>query len=170
MSQPAPRWGRSVLSIGETLSMSVETFTIREAAEKCGVTYQAMRKRVDRGTLQTVKKEGVRRIPRSELERAGLWPGSTLADEELRKENEQHRQLTEQAQSTAEAERKAREAAEAAASQARAERLAAEQQASANKEKAEKLRAELEEVSNAGPIKAWRLRRQIKERLETAEF
>lgn len=54
----------------------MDTFTIREAAERCELSYQLIRKRVDRGTLQTVKRDGVRRIPRSELERAGLWPGS----------------------------------------------------------------------------------------------
>ncbi len=54
----------------------METFTIREAAERCEVSYQAMRRRVDRGSLQAVHKDGVRRIPRAELERAGLWPGA----------------------------------------------------------------------------------------------
>lgn len=155
--------------------MSVNTFTIREAAEHCGVTYQAMRKRVDRETLRTVKKDGVRVIPRSELERAGLWPGSTTADVELRKENErlrqeleQHRVLTEQAQSTAEAERAARAEAEEEVSRARAERLAAEQMVESSREKASTLQAQLEEISNAGPIKALRLRRQVRRRLEEA--
>jgi hypothetical protein len=55
---------------------AMETFTIREAAQRCEVSYQLMRKRVDRGTLQTVKRDGVRRVPRTELERVGLWPGS----------------------------------------------------------------------------------------------
>jgi hypothetical protein len=35
-----------------------------------------LRKKVDRGALRVVKHDGVRRIPRSELERAGLWPGA----------------------------------------------------------------------------------------------
>jgi DNA-binding transcriptional MerR regulator len=51
--------------------------TIREAAERCGVSHQTMRKRVDRGTVQSMKnQDGIRLIPRSELERVELWPGS----------------------------------------------------------------------------------------------
>jgi hypothetical protein len=56
----------------------METFTIREAAERCEVSYQAVRKRVDRGSVQVVHKDGVRRIPQAELERAGLWPGARM--------------------------------------------------------------------------------------------
>lgn len=173
--QVAPQRGRDVRRVVEPMSMSVETFTIREAAKRCKVTYQSMRKRVDRGTIQTVKKEGVRLVPRSELERAGLWPGSTTSDAELHKENErlrqeleQHRVLTEQAQSTAEAERTARTAAEAEMSKAKTERLAAEQLAEAKQKKADAFQADLEEISKAGPIKALRLRRQIRSRLEEA--
>ncbi len=55
---------------------TMETFTIREAAERCEVSYEALRRRADRGSIQTVRKDGVRRIPRVELERAGLWPGA----------------------------------------------------------------------------------------------
>ena len=148
--------------------MAAETFTIREAAKRCGVTYQAMRKRVDRGALQTVKREGVRRIPRSELERAGLWPGSTTSDVELRAENERlrqeleaHRVLAEQAQSAEAAERSARERAERGAVEDRAERGVAEQRAKA-------LRAEAEAIANAGPIRALRLRKQLREKLQDA--
>ena len=56
--------------------MSVETYTIREAAERCGVSVVAMRKRVDRGGVRAVLHEGVRRIPHSELERQGLLAGA----------------------------------------------------------------------------------------------
>lgn len=56
--------------------MSVETYTIREAAELCGVSVVAMRKRVDRGGVRAVLHEGVRRIPHSELERQGLLAGA----------------------------------------------------------------------------------------------
>jgi hypothetical protein len=56
--------------------MSVKTYTIREAAELCGVTVVAMRKRVDRGGVRAVLSEGTRRIPHSELERAGLLAGA----------------------------------------------------------------------------------------------
>ena len=53
-----------------------ETYSIREAAQVCRMSYEAMRARVDRGVVRAVKQDGVRRIPRSELERAGLWPGT----------------------------------------------------------------------------------------------
>jgi len=149
-------------------SMAVETFTIREAAKRCGVTYQAMRKRVDRDTLQTVKREGVRRIPRSELERTGLWPGSTTSDAELRAENERlrpepetHRVLTERAQGAEAAEREAREHAEQGAMKDRAERQVAEQ-------RAESLTTEAEAIANAGPIRALRLRKQLRQKLQDA--
>lgn len=52
----------------------METYTIRAAAERCGVSYQSMRKRVDRGALEVIKQGGRRLISRSELERVGLWP------------------------------------------------------------------------------------------------
>lgn len=56
--------------------MSVETYTIRQAAELCGLSVVAMRKRVDRGGVRAVLYEGVRRIPHSELERQGLLTGA----------------------------------------------------------------------------------------------
>ena len=56
----------------------METFTIPEAAERCQVSYEALRRRADRGSVQTVRRDGVRRIPRTELERIGLWPGSQV--------------------------------------------------------------------------------------------
>lgn len=175
MSHPATLRRRSIRPIGETTPMTIEIFTIREAAEKCGLSYEAMRKRVDRGSVKTNLKGGVRLIHRSQLEEAGLWPVPQGGDpellkenEELRKEVEQYKVLTEQAQSTAEAERTARAEAEASMSKAQAERLAAEQVAKAQEEKAEALRADLEEISNAGPFKALRMRRRIRENLSDA--
>ncbi|MDQ3971073.1 MAG: helix-turn-helix domain-containing protein [Thermoproteota archaeon] len=50
----------------------METLTIAEAAEATGLTKKAIRNRVDRGQLRAVLRDGVRRIPRSELDRAGL--------------------------------------------------------------------------------------------------
>lgn len=41
--------GRSVRRGGEDEVM--ETFTIREAAERCQVSYEALRRRVDRGSV-----------------------------------------------------------------------------------------------------------------------
>jgi len=112
----------------------METLTIREAAERCEVSHQLMRKRVDRGTLRTVKRDGVRLIPRSELERAGLWPGTqpALAHEdanrlraelaEAQRELSTLRALPQQV----DAERQAREIAEHALHEQRAKALAAE--------------------------------------------
>jgi hypothetical protein len=53
----------------------METLTIVEAAEASGISKKAMRNRVDRGQIRSVLRDGVRRIPRSELERAGLSAG-----------------------------------------------------------------------------------------------
>lgn len=50
----------------------METFTIAEAAEAAGITKKAMRNRVDRGQVRAVLRDGIRRIPRSELQRVGL--------------------------------------------------------------------------------------------------
>jgi excisionase family DNA binding protein len=54
----------------------VEKLTIKQAAERCGISTDAIRKRVDRGTLESVQEGRVRLIPRTALEEAGLWPGS----------------------------------------------------------------------------------------------
>ena len=50
----------------------METYTISEAAQLTGLTEKSVRNRVDRGQLRVVKRDGLRRIPRSELKRAGL--------------------------------------------------------------------------------------------------
>lgn len=55
----------------------METLTIAEAAEATGLTKKAVRNRVDRGQLRAVLRDGVRRIPQSELERAGLFEAGT---------------------------------------------------------------------------------------------
>jgi len=52
--------------------MAMETFTIAEAAKAAGISHKAIRNRVDRGQLRVSLRDGVRRIPASELERAGL--------------------------------------------------------------------------------------------------
>ncbi len=59
---------------------SMETLTIREAADASGMTYEAMRVRVDRGTLRAGKRRDCARlIPKSELQQAGLLPGADVA-------------------------------------------------------------------------------------------
>jgi excisionase family DNA binding protein len=50
----------------------VRTYTITEAAELTGVSRKAIARRVERGSLRSVVRNGRRRIPRSELVRAGL--------------------------------------------------------------------------------------------------
>jgi hypothetical protein len=107
----------------------METFTIREAAEACGMTYEAMRARVDRGTLSAGKRreDGARIIPKSELERLGLLPGADIAElqrelDRLRRELKTHRLLTERAESETTAERQARELVEHAMHKERAEK------------------------------------------------
>jgi excisionase family DNA binding protein len=51
---------------------TVRTYTISEAAELTGVSRKAIARRVERGSLRSVVRNGRRRIPRSELVRAGL--------------------------------------------------------------------------------------------------
>ena len=57
--------------------------TIREAAELCDLSRDAIRGRVERGSLRSVLgRDGLRRVPVSELERAGLLDhGSDHADD-----------------------------------------------------------------------------------------
>src|SRR4051812_10343190 len=107
----------------------METFTIREAAKACGMTYEAMRARVDRGTLRAGKRreDGARTIPKSELQRLGLLPGADVAElhvevNRLREELKTHRLLTERAESATAAERRARELVEQAMHEERAKK------------------------------------------------
>jgi hypothetical protein len=48
------------------------TVTIAEAAELSGLSKIALRRRIERGSLPAVRREGVRRIPLAELRRQGL--------------------------------------------------------------------------------------------------
>jgi excisionase family DNA binding protein len=50
----------------------LRTYTITEAAELTGMSRKAIARRVERGSLRSVYRNGRRRIPRSELARAGL--------------------------------------------------------------------------------------------------
>ncbi len=56
--------------------METEAYTIRQAAEICGKTYKVIAHRVERGKIDSEKRDGVRYITRVELERHGLWPGA----------------------------------------------------------------------------------------------
>jgi excisionase family DNA binding protein len=51
-------------------------YTVAEAAELTGATVKAIRNRCDRGQLRTVKRGGIRLIPLTELQRAGLLEAS----------------------------------------------------------------------------------------------
>ena len=66
----------------------METYTFSEAAEATGLTKKALRNRVYRGQIRSVLRDGVRRIPRSELERVGLAldEGETLDEAQERHE------------------------------------------------------------------------------------
>lgn len=50
----------------------MRTYTISEAADLTGMSRKAIARRVERGSLRSVVRNGRRRIPRSELVRAGL--------------------------------------------------------------------------------------------------
>jgi len=149
----------------------VETYTLSEAAERSGVSVEALRRRADRGTLRTVKREGVRRVPRSELERAGLRVGDPahvsdvvreLTETIRRQERElvSLRALPERVESTRrdhEREAEARAAAEVRAQAAEEE--ARQEQAAALEAQAvaEAAREWRKQVARAG----WRERRRL---------
>lgn len=62
-------------AVGKSKSPVMRTFTITEAASTTGVTPKAIRRRIERGTLRSVLgPDQRRRIPLSELQRAGLIP------------------------------------------------------------------------------------------------
>lgn len=143
-------------------SGAVETYTLSEVAERCGVSVAALRRRADRGTLRTVKRDGVRRVPRSELERAGL-----RLDEQPASPAEFVRELTETIR---------RQERELAALRALPERVeqergrvgAAEHRAAESASEAMRLRAELDAIAAAGPIRALKLRRRLRRGAESA--
>lgn len=123
--------------------------TLREAADHCGVSLNALRKRSDRGQLRTVLSGGVRRVPLSELERQGLVPGADVralrADlDRARAELAEHRQLTQRAESALQAEGQAHNLTRDALAEQRAHRLTAEQRLEA-----------LEENVARRPLRTW---------------
>ena len=58
----------------------METLTFAQAAEVTGLSKKALRNRVYRGQIRAVLKDGLRRIPRSELERLELVAVSNEID------------------------------------------------------------------------------------------
>lgn len=68
------------------MSEPERTVTISEAAERTGLTRKAIEQRIARGTLQSVLRDGVRRIPVSALpgsETKKEQPLSSIPDREL---------------------------------------------------------------------------------------
>lgn len=53
---------------------ALRTYSITEAAELTGLSRKAIARRVERGSLRSLVRNGRRRIPQSELSRAGLLP------------------------------------------------------------------------------------------------
>ena len=144
--------------------VAVELYTIREAAQLCDTTYEALRARVDRGTIRAGKRreDAARMIPRSELQRTGLLPGADVAELQsevgrLQAELRTHRLLSEKAQSATAAERQAREQVERAFHQERAEKQTVESQLREIERAHVEASTRLEQVAHAG----WRERRRL---------
>jgi len=157
----------------------METLSIAEAAEATGLTKKALRNRVDREQIRAVLRDGIRRIPRSELERAGLsvrspeaaaevaegqeaapgQPGSPSAiSEVLDRLERQAGELAELRVLTREADtlREERDRLEAALHESRAKVAEAEAKLEAEQAEAERLR----QVASAG---WWQRRRLLRE-------
>ncbi|MBV9802612.1 MAG: hypothetical protein JO130_05455 [Solirubrobacterales bacterium] len=147
----------------------METFTIREAAEACGMTYEAMRARVDRGTLRAGKRreDGARTIPKSELQRLGLLPGADVATlrielDRLREELKTHRMLTEHAESATAAERRARELIEETMHKERAEKQSLALQLRELEQAQESTTVKLQQIATASFFTRRRLLREFR--------
>lgn len=148
---------------------TMETFTIREAAERCEVSYEALRRRADRGSIQTVRKDGVRRIPRVELERAGLWPGARSdAPEEVQRLQagleRAHGELRELRllPRKVDAERRSRELVEMTLHQERAEKQTLEMQLHEIEQAHVEASTKLEALSNVGFLARRRILRELR--------
>jgi hypothetical protein len=148
----------------------MEALTIREAAELCGVTYEAMRARVDRGSVRVSKRraDGARVIPKSELERHGLLPGADVAAlvnevNELREAIKTQRLLTERAASAAAAEQQARELIEQAMHQERTEKQSLALQLTELEQQQSTTSVQLERLSRAGFLERRRLLRELRQ-------
>jgi hypothetical protein len=124
-----------------------ELLTLPEAAVLTGLSTKALTRRIERGTLPSELHTGRRYVRRGELARRQLLGAGNPAEEgsgDGGGELVVWRELYD------------RERAEHAATRERVEAAAAE---------AERLRLELAAIANAGPIRAMRLRRQIRHQL-----
>jgi predicted RNase H-like nuclease (RuvC/YqgF family) len=167
-SLPATPRGRNVRRDIE--DEAVETYTIREAAERCRVSYEALRRRVDRGSIQTTRKDGVRRIPRGELERVGLWPGATSgAPEEVQRLQTELERVRGELRELrllprkVDAERRTRELIENTLHQERASRQSLELQLRDIEQAHVEASGKLEELSQAGFFARRRLLRELRQ-------
>jgi len=116
--------------------------TLDQAAEVAGLSRKAITGRLDRGTLQSVNNsDGHRRVPRAELQRAGLIaPGDPGESDDQPQGTPPSRDLV-RWEDLYEREYAARADAEATAAA---------------------LREQLTAIANAGPIRAMRLRRALR--------
>jgi len=151
----------------------MSTYSLREAAELCGVSLITMRRRADRGTIQTTLTDGERRVPLAELERAGLLPDAELHElrrrvGQLTDELAASRQLVVSTERAAEAEREARERVEAALYEREAAAKQAEQTAAETLAASDELCALEADLRAAGPIRAWKLARTRRKAADAA--
>lgn len=141
----------------------MEALTIAEAATATGLSKKAIRNRVDRGQLRAVLRDGVRRIPHSELERAGLWPHAIEAASRQPAAKEAWAELL------ARLERQAAELAQLRALTREADSLRDERERleqDFHRERAERQAAEqrLEHLAGAGLLTRRRLLRELRDR------
>ena len=61
--------------LGQYQGMAQRTVTIAEAASLTGLSKDAIRARIERGSLRVTKRGGVRRVPLDELAELGLLAG-----------------------------------------------------------------------------------------------
>lgn len=133
-----------------------ELLTLPEAAVLTGLSVKALTRRIERGTLPSELHTGRRLVRRGELARHKLIGTGNPAEEESGDRGGElvvWRELFEQ------------ERAEHAATRERVDQERA--RVDAAQAKAEELRLELAAIANAGPIRAMRLRRQIRQKLGT---
>ena len=140
----------------------METYTTAEAARLTGTTVRALRKRIERGTLRAARAGEGWRIPRSELERAGLHISAPVPATELVRElaetiRRQERELIALRALPAKVEQHRHTLAALDVERQEAQRRAAQSDA-----EAQALRAEVDQIAAAGPIRALRLRRKLR--------
>ncbi len=140
----------------------METYTTAEAARLTGTTVRALRKRIERGTLRAARAGEGWRIPHSELERAGLHISAPVPATELVRElaetiRRQERELIALRALPAKVEQHRHTLAALDVERQEAQRRAAQSDA-----EAQALRAEVEQIAAAGPIRALRLRRKLR--------